>query len=127
MKRTTVHPILLAACAALLATSAAAQEPAGPAPGFGAASRDVRRDLDGGLAELSELRERIAAEKIPLARELRELEDELVAVRGEYQQVSRLLDSRTLDLGNLRTEIGSRSEEIAYLSNLLGEYVRNFE
>jgi biopolymer transport protein ExbB len=83
--------------------------------------------LEEALDELSRLREEIAAEKIPLGRELRNLEDELIEVRREYQQTTRLLDSRTLDLSNLRSEIKSRNDEKNYLSNLLGEYIRNFE
>ena len=38
-----------------------------------------------------------------------------------------MLDSRTLDLSNLRDEVKSRQEETTYLSNLLSEYIRNFE
>ncbi len=38
-----------------------------------------------------------------------------------------MLDTRTLDLTNLRTEIQSRKEEKTYLSNLLDQYIRNFE
>ena len=98
-----------------------------PEVSFEQASSAVERDLRESLAELSALREQMASEKIPLSRKLKELEGELIKVRREYQQTSRLLDSRTLDLSNLRNEIKSREEELTYLSNLLGEYIRNFE
>lgn len=94
---------------------------------FSRAAATVQRQLDESLAELSTLREQIANEKIPLNRKLNELESELVKVRLDYQKTSRLLDSHTLDLSNLRNEIKSRQEEATYLSNLLSEYVRNFE
>lgn len=87
----------------------------------------LEQQLETGLAELSRLRADIAQEKIPLAQKLTDLENQLAEVRREYQQVSRLLDSRTLDLSNLRSEIQLRQEEKTYLSNLLGEYIRNFE
>ncbi len=87
----------------------------------------VQGQLEEGLAELSALRELIADEKIPLNRKLNDLEGELVRVRMDYQKTSRMLDSHTLDLSNLRNEIKSRHEEATYLSNLMGEYVRNFE
>jgi biopolymer transport protein ExbB len=87
----------------------------------------VQQQLEQSLVELSRLREQIAAEKIPQSRTLSHLEDELVEVRREYQQTTRLLDSRTLDLSNLNSEIKSRKDEKTYLSNLLGEYIRNFE
>ena len=94
---------------------------------FAQASQSVQQQLEDSLAELTQLREQTADEILPLSRKLSDLESELVNVRSEYQQTSRLLDSRTLDLSNLRSEIKSRQEEAAYLSNLLGEYIRNFE
>ena len=94
---------------------------------FERADISVQNKLEAGLAELTALREEIVMEKIPLSRKLRDLEDELSGVRRDYQQTTRLLDSRTLDLSNLRSEIKSREQEKAYLSNLLGEYIRNFE
>lgn len=94
---------------------------------FTSAAATVQRQLDESLSELGTLRGRIVGEKIQLNRRLNELEDELVKVRLEYQKASRLLDSHTLDLNNLRNEIKSRQEEASYLSNLLSEYIRNFE
>lgn len=104
----------------------AANQPA-DATSFGQVETSVQRQLEQSLAELSALREAIAQEKVPLGRRLGELEDQLLEVRREYQQTTRLLDSRTLDLTNLRTEIQTRNEEKTYLSNLLAEYIRNFE
>jgi len=98
-----------------------------PESSFGQAALSVNQQLEDSLTELAMLQEQIAAEKIPLSQKLNDLEDELANVRREYQQTSRLLDSRALDLSNLRSEIKSRQEEATYLSNLLGEYIRNFE
>jgi biopolymer transport protein ExbB len=99
-----------------------------PAEGtFARADASVQQQLESSLAELAALREKLVMEKIPLSRKLSDLEDELSTVRKEYQQTTRLLDSRTLDLSNLRSEIKSREQEKSYLSNLLGEYIRNFE
>ena len=94
---------------------------------FEQATEAVNQKLEKSVYELNELREQAATEKIPLSRKLSDLENELIQVRLEYQQTSRLLDSRTLDLSNLRSEIKSRKDEASYLSNLLGEYTRNFE
>lgn len=101
-----------------------------PAPEVGTfehADNSIQKKLEDSLAELTALRQKIVMEKIPLSRELSDLEDELTVVRREYQQTTRLLDSRTLDLTNLRSEIKSREQEKSYLSNLLSEYIRNFE
>ncbi len=94
---------------------------------FGEVAQSVQQKLQASLEELNQLREQMAVEKIPLSRELSDLERQLTQVRAEYQQTTRLLDSRTLDLSNLRSEIKSRQEEATYLSNLLSEYIRNFE
>lgn len=94
---------------------------------FESAALSVQQQLEDSLKELSALRDEIAQKKIPLNRELSALEDELSKVRNEYQQTLRLLDSRTLDLTNLKGEIKSRNEEASYISNLLTEYIRNFE
>jgi biopolymer transport protein ExbB len=94
---------------------------------FNRAASTMHQQLEESLTELSKLREQIAKEKIPLSRKLSNLEGELIQVRHDYQQTSRLLDSRALDLSNLRNEVKMRQEEATYLSNLLSEYIRNFE
>lgn len=99
----------------------------GQAAEFDEAARAAQRELDSALRELAELRDQIAAEKIPLSRELNTRETTLLNVRADYERVARLLDSRNLDLNNLRTEIKARQEERTYVSNLLAEYIRNFE
>jgi len=94
---------------------------------FDQARATAEQQLDQSTTELSRLRQNIVEEKVPLVQQLNELEDQLIQVRREYQQTVRLLDTRTLDLSNLRTEIKSRQDEKTYLSNLLSEYMRNFE
>lgn len=108
------------------ATSAAAQETA-PERSFDTVSGDVQQDLEASLRELAELRSRIAAEMIPLSRELSALENELIEVRLEYQKAKLLLDTRTLDLSNIGTRIKAREDETTYLTNQLNEYLRKFE
>lgn len=113
--------ILLVSSAALLA-----QEPGQPAP-FQSATAGIEQRLTASLEELARLREAIGNEKLPLSRELRDAEAELAKARSDFQQTTRLLDGRTLDLSNLRAEIKARSDEASYLDNLLNEYTRNFE
>ncbi len=96
-------------------------------PSFAAASADLQQQLVAALAELTATRERITAEKLPMAQQLRDLEQQLLAVRGEYQQAARLVDTRSLDLTNLTAEVAQRKDQAGYLSNLLTEYGRNFE
>ena len=83
--------------------------------------------LEASLKELSNIRKAISKEKLPMVKGLNSLEDEVMTVRLEHQKVMRQLDSRNLDLNNLRSEIKTRKGEKSYISNLLGEYIRNFE
>lgn len=99
----------------------------GDAATFDTASTNLQRRLEQSLQELSELREQIAEQTLPLSRTLRKLEGELVDVRQEFQARSRVLDSRSLDISNLNAELQARRGEAQYLSNLLTDYIRNFE
>ncbi len=127
--------LLLAGPAGAGAQEPNAQPEAGPdappeAPqgnAFNAAADSIQHRLKDSLAELDALRDRIEKEQVPLNKKLRELEAELVKVRLDFQQTAGTLDRRTFDLANLQSEIKSRQAEATYLSNLLGEYVRNFE
>jgi biopolymer transport protein ExbB len=114
---------VLGACLLLTLPLAAQQNPGN----FDEVARSVQQQLETSLAELTQQREQQAAEMVPLQRRLSELEAELTKVRTEYQQAARALDTRTLDLSNLRNEIKTRSDESNYINNLLSEYLRNFE
>ena len=94
---------------------------------FNQAAQSFQQRLEASVAELNRLRKQTVEEKVPLSRKLNNLESELTKIRAEYQQTARMLDSRTLDLNNLRTDIKTRKDESLYLSNLLSEYIRNFE
>jgi Skp family chaperone for outer membrane proteins len=114
----------------LLMTAPAApaqKEPEAAERSFGDAAAAVQKQLQETLDEYNALQKRIENEKVPLNRQLKDLENELLEVRAQYQETSRRLDTRTLDLSNLRNEIKTRREEATYLSNLLAEYIRNFE
>lgn len=87
----------------------------------------VFEELEASLLELSELREELKNETIPLSTQVSDLQRELSEVRDEYQKAARLLDSRTLDLSKLQTDIKARRGESDYISNQLVEYQRRFE
>lgn len=97
--------------------------------GIGALAQDadIQAKLESSMQELSNVQEQVTTEKLPMVKGLNALEDEVLDVRLELQQVQRQLDSRNLDLNNLRTEIKTRQGEKSYISNLLSEYIRNFE
>lgn len=103
------------------------QTPAAPAATFEQVSAAMNKQLADSVTELARLREKVAAEKIPMSQDLRELEDLYQNVRADMQRAKLALDTRTLDLDNLRGDITKLEQQSAYLSNLLTEYSRNFE
>ena len=111
----------------LIAADLSARQNAPDPTAFDTAAETARRQLEESVQELAALRARIGDERLPLSRELRQLETELADLRQEFQQTSRSLDARTLDLSTLQSELRARQEEAAYLSGLLAEYGRNFE
>jgi biopolymer transport protein ExbB len=103
----------------MIAGSAAAQD------SNALARLDAR--LVASLAELATVRKTIGDEKLPLTADLSRLEGEAIEARKAYEDVKRRLDGRSLDVHNLTSEIKSREQEKAYLSNLIGEYLRNLQ
>ncbi|MBK9129562.1 MAG: MotA/TolQ/ExbB proton channel family protein [Phycisphaerales bacterium] len=94
--------------------------------GFEAAAKASDGRLEQSLVELTRLREAVTAERLPLARQLADLESTLAEVRAEHQRELRAVDGSALALTNLGAEVKSRRDEVDYLANLLGEYTRNF-
>jgi biopolymer transport protein ExbB len=123
--RLTAAAAAIACLTAPVAAQDAPQQPASPA--FGEASSSVEKRLADSLAELAALRERIAAEKVPLGKKLADLEAELSKARQDFQGLSRVLAERGQSLSNLQTDIKARKEESSYLLTLFGDYLRNFE
>lgn len=118
--------------ATLLASGVAAAQSASSAPaprggGFARAAESIDARLEASLAELAALRERMAAELVPLNRDLAAAERRLSDARASLQERVRELDRRNLAVSTLRTEIEAREQEATYLAGLLGEYRRNFE
>jgi biopolymer transport protein ExbB len=94
---------------------------------LGDSATSAQNDLDAALKELADLRKAIAAEKLPMSRELSRKEAELREVRAEFEDVARTLDTRSLELANLQNQTKALREQKAYLSSQLDEYIRNFE
>ena len=123
--RTWIRVIVL-----VVVTGAAWSLPAAaPAEGneVGEAAAKAQKDLDASLAQLSTLRETIAAERLPLSRKLSQLEERVSDLRRRNDETLRALDTGSLDFTKLEGEKKLRQEELGYLGNLLDEYARNFE
>jgi biopolymer transport protein ExbB len=94
---------------------------------FDGSAAELRKRLEDSLAELAKLREDMAAERIPMSKRLGELESELTALRQKLQQITKARDERTLDRNKVQIAIKQQQDEMAFLVNLLGDYLRNFE
>jgi len=110
----------------LAPSSARAEEPATAMP-FDRTAASAEADLQKSLQDLSSLRETIAVEKLPLSKKLGQREQQLSGLRSQMEELSRQLDSKTLGMGQLQKSIQVRQGEKKYLTNLLEEYIRNFE
>jgi len=91
------------------------------------AQRQSEEQLEASLAELAALRERVAEEKLPLAKRLGELEERLGELRKRNDQTVRDIDLGGFDASKLEAAVKLREDESAYVANLLDEYVRSFE
>lgn len=90
-------------------------------------SRSAEQELAASVAELNQLREQIANEKIPMAQELTTLEESLTALRRKHESVTRSADAGNLEISTIKTELKVRQDELAYITGLLDEYARTFD
>ncbi|WP_346333381.1 MotA/TolQ/ExbB proton channel family protein [Prosthecobacter sp. SYSU 5D2] len=88
---------------------------------------DFQDRLDTATKQLAETRKKIEAEKVPMTKQLNELDDQIIEARKEYDRVLRISDSRTLDITNLKAQIKAKEDQTNYVSNILDEFIRNFE
>ena len=94
---------------------------------FPAASEQAKSDLKTALTELAETRGEIAAEKIPLIREVSSLEDSVRQKSDELDRLRRLRDNSDLGLNRLREQVEAIEAQNEYAAGLLDEFVRSFE
>ncbi len=83
-------------------------------------------DLKKALEELSAVRKAIEDERLPLARRLRELEQQLADRKAEAAKAQRFQENQLVELNALKTEAKQRADEVKYVDSLLGEYGRAF-
>jgi biopolymer transport protein ExbB len=117
-----ISPSTLAAVAALAVTGFTAR-----AQTLDQAVEQTRAELKAATEEFSTVTQRIADEKIPLAQKLNSLESDLLARRAESDKLSRQAENELVELNFARSTLTQRSNEVAYISGLLNEYLRAFE
>ncbi|QXD23780.1 MotA/TolQ/ExbB proton channel family protein [Opitutia bacterium ISCC 51] len=90
------------------------------------AANTTAGDLERALTELTQLRNDIAAGKIPLAKEINNLEDQKIELTIERDKVV----EEASGANRVKAEMGTRSEELVtqidYLHTALGNYIKEF-
>lgn len=97
------------------------------AQSFQSASEQAKKDLSEALNQLNEVRGKIAAEKIPLIREVTRLEDEVKQKEDELNRLRRLRDNKDLSLNRLRKRVEGLKAQNEYTASLLDQFVTAFE
>jgi biopolymer transport protein ExbB len=112
------HLFLTAIFSAGLA--ACAQDLEGIAPGAAA-------DLQKALADLAAARRDIEAERLPLARKLTELEQQLLARKADLGRAQRFQENQLVELNALKSDARRQADEVKFIDSLLTEYARAFQ
>lgn len=91
------------------------------------AQTGAEADLKDALARYAAVQERIKDEKIPLARELNEIQAQLREKRRNAERAQRLKDNSTVDLNALQDRVAKRQEQLDYVANLVADFGERFE
>lgn len=118
--------LLFSACPSFLSRASAEEQEENTAT-LSAQYEKIHQNLEQSLRAFSEIQEEIAAEKLPLSKELSRQEKRLSKARATFESLSGKLDSRNMDLNNLRAQNDALTQQRTYISNLLGEYIRSLE
>ena len=90
--------------------------------------RSQNARLEEAVRRLAEVRDRIAAEKLPLVSELNQVDGEVGTLRSNLRRLQGERDSRELGLDALRNRVRLRRQEYEFITgNLAGEFVNSFE
>ncbi len=96
------------------------------AQNFAAVDAQASKDLENALKELSDLRNSIADKKIPISRELTQLENQVQQERKEYELVVSSADNVDVDLSAMENKVKLYQDENVYLKNLMSSYTKAF-
>lgn len=90
------------------------------------AAENAQKKLEVSLGKLSELRENIGTEKIPLTKKRDSLFSELRDLRRDANRAQRISDNQSSDLSSFEDSINAQGEMVDYLINLSAEFGRTF-
>ena len=94
---------------------------------FDSVANSVKADLDASIEENEALKEQIVKERQPLQAEESRLKDEAFALRADRDRILRRRDNTDRDLTSLENEVELLDDTNAYMTSLMGEYIRSFD
>jgi len=97
------------------------------AQAFNQAQARADEDLRQAVDTLSQVRQQIEKEKLPLSTQIATLEAEVIEVRRERNRLLTQRDSRTLNLDNLRGRVSVLRDQQNFIVNRLNEFIGEFE
>jgi biopolymer transport protein ExbB len=99
---------------------------AGLAQGLNELGNDARADLQKATEQLATARAEVEAARLPLARRITELEQQLLSRRAELAKAQRFQENQLVELNALKAEARRVVEEVKFTDSLLTEYARAF-
>ena len=97
------------------------------AQSFEQIASSARSDLERAGDQLEALEEQIVRQRQPLEAEERRLKDRAFELRADLGRILRRRDNTDRDLRSLENDVEARKDENAYLTSLMGEYIRAFD
>lgn len=91
-----------------------------------AVASGVSADLQKALTDLAAARKEVEDQRLPLARQLTELEQKLIDRKAEFAKAQRFQENQLVELNQLKGEARKLGEEVKYIDSLLSEYARAF-
>lgn len=98
----------------------------GRAQGLDTVAQHAATDLQSANAELTAARAEVEAVRLPLARRITELEQELIARRAELAKAQRFQENQLVELNALKAEARRASDEAKFTESLVTEYAKAF-
>ncbi len=83
-------------------------------------------DLQKASVELSAVRKEIENERLPLARKVTELEQQLINRRADLAKAQRFQENQLVELNALKADAKRQADEVKYIDSLVTEYSRAF-
>jgi biopolymer transport protein ExbB len=95
-------------------------------PKFDDVAKEATQAVVDAQKELATLRSSIADQKIPISKQLTQLESKVQEKRTEYDQVVRAAENREVGISTLKDRVQASRDENIYIKNLMSSYIKQF-